>query len=246
MWATARYLRDYLLYLSVLSLVFIFMMPTASCETLPIRWMAGYCYIGPPGETYVPDYVSGRIECVPISNFVSYGDFGCEWVSIVLRYKPLYWVQVGYSVEWTLTEGVIKYFYAERYDETSGWPPDRHEFDAPEPQYGHTYRYIIYRGIRSDNYLMLIYDDSTILCSKVFYDLRPYLPVDLQAFVETTDPEIDISVSHFYDLRCGRPPAYWDRHVVIYDDPYYVDEGELGDVPDDPTIHYQFYAWNTL
>jgi|GEM_PF-3274794 len=259
---TVRMLRDYLFYLSILSLVFVPVATATASSEVNLetdRWWVGYYYLGPEkaGEQ-IADLVSGYIECVPITPPVI-NAFGVEWISIVTQYFPKpYWVQCGYGIYRISEQEAVIFFYAERMDKKTA-PKGVRNFSEVAPVLGYTYKYIVCRIYRSNDYHIVIQKEGVEqVWDYKFYDLDPYIPIDYVASVETNHYGTDIYVSHFYDLRyrtSGRR-AYsrnWGAHepkieTNRWDIGYWfcLDEGQLGDVPDDPTIHYQFYAWNTL
>ena len=177
---TVRMLRDYLFYLSILSLVFV-PVATATASTDAVlsspeividlehdRWWVGYCYLGPEkaGEQ-IADLVSGYIERVPIGLPDQVGVFVVEWTCIVTYYnKPGYWVQGGWGVILT-SDGIIPFFYAERMDKKT--EPEGNKtvqtYPDPIPEIGYAYKCIVCRIYRSDDYQVIIQKEGLSKCS---------------------------------------------------------------------------------
>ncbi|MEM2305226.1 MAG: hypothetical protein QXK51_07745, partial [Candidatus Methanomethylicia archaeon] len=59
--------------------------------SLPPPYYAGYFYYGPPGGYPPPNGVKGNIYTIDKD-----GTY-CQWVTVMLSYTPMYWVQVGYD-----------------------------------------------------------------------------------------------------------------------------------------------------
>ena len=60
----------------------------------PEHFYAGYFYYNSEGWP-PPDGVKGDIYT--IDKPVPQGQFYCQWVTVILSYRPLYWIQVGYD-----------------------------------------------------------------------------------------------------------------------------------------------------
>ena len=226
----AKYLRDYFIYLSVLSLVFVpaFSTAPASCSPSPDDYVAGYMMRGE--EWNAGGRVMGQIECVSVRG--SLADWCDEHITVILDYYPaVYFIEAGWSKQ--LGE-VFLYFW--RYDWKNDFVPVMNAI------VGHDYLIYIYRIGTSDDYRITFWDHTTneLLASVNLCNVFPYEAVDYQARVDTSTAEYDIDTSHFHNLRykVGVRGGYvlWGTHVVIVDWPYHVEE----------KYDYEFYAWNTL
>jgi len=227
----AKYLRDYFIYLSVLSLVFIpaFSTSPASCSPSPKIYVAGYAMKGE--EWNAGGRVMGQIECVPVDG--PSADWCREHVTVVLSYSLGLFIEAG----WLEKRGeVFLYVYYIRDDWVLNF------VRVMDATVGHDYLIYICRIGTSDDYHIAFWDHTTneLLASFDLTDVLPYEPVDYQARVDTSSAEYDIDTSHFHNLRykVGIRGGYvlWNSHTVIVDWPYYVEE----------IYDYEFNAWNTL
>lgn len=220
---------------SKIKYLFIYFLLILSILAVPVnaqpnnRWYAGYRYFGYSG--YAPWGVSGDILTVDINN-IPYGDFGAEWITIILQYYPdLYWIQVGYIKRWVYWWTQIDY-YVEKNDSSGHWI----KFYSG-PTVGTVHEYMIIHSAKTDpHYWDVIIDPGVnpTLEKELYVD--PYSPKDLQAFIEITDPSISVPNSHFYNLCYfeGRSWPLWDRHNPLVDSPPFYLDG---------VSHHEFYAW---
>lgn len=219
---TVKYFRDYLLYLSILSLALVYVMPPASVKAQGGRYYVGYYF--KREEWSAPILTTGEIKFVHASGFPSYGHFAAAFMCIILDYEPnLYWIQSGLD-QMRVSGGVIqRRFYVEVTD-------SQHEDDITyiediTPEDGHTYTFTICKVRFQNKYHVTIHEGITQLYSGYYY-VNPYLPRDHQAFVETSSSDIDIGTVHFSDLkyRSSRYTRYWYTHEPLEISPYDLDE----------------------
>jgi len=220
-------IKEYLLWVAVLTLA---LTPVVSVRAnSEVKYHAGYFYFSYSGNA--PWGVWAHIYTINPS--VPFNTRFSEWDAIVLRYNPEYWLQTGFrekNIGWE-----YRHFYIEKKDESGHliWAVDG------TPQAGHTYSYLIVNAFESDPHWwrVKIREGSQIKYQqRVWVD--PYIPRDLQAFVEVTGTtKICITGSHFSSLKCfaGWFWPYWDRHVKwsTPGGPYWVDDKG----------HYEFYAY---
>ncbi|MEM2849339.1 MAG: hypothetical protein QXI36_03580 [Candidatus Bathyarchaeia archaeon] len=214
-------LREYFLWLSILSILPSMMSPTTAD---PSYYYAGYAFknkewLAPWGTT---------AEIYAVNTNVPAGHLYAEWITIILSYYYKYWIQLGYLKTYTYTE---PWFYWETYD--SSGQHRTYVIGSTIP--GHTYTFIIVHATKTDLRLwdLVIREGANTIWSGEV-SVNPYEPKDHRAFVETTTTAICITGSHFSELRYfdGRSWPYWYTHVKIADLPYYVVE----------VSHHEFYA----
>jgi len=139
-------------------------------------------------------------------------DFVAEWDTILFSYSPVYFVQVGYS-KGEDTGNVLKY-YREKYD---GSGHDLYFFgDGPSQGTWHSYQITYVSGGQYTFYI-----DTG---SRGSYTVNPYTPIELQAFVETTNTHITINGSWFKQLSYydGRTWPLWLSLTTYSTPPYSV------------------------
>jgi len=188
-------------------------------QTTQTRWYAGYYYYNYEGPSCIFKGVRSRIYTinVPIAEDEAYA----EWVTVILRYYPKYWVQVGYYKGWYT--GYVLRYYIEKYDSNG------HTliilYDMGTPSHGEWHIYEIKQpayGVNWNFYIDYTYAGS--------FSTNPSCSRDLQAFVETWSPYVNIDESHFQDISYrlilyNRPVwILWDRHEPRSDDPYWICE----------------------
>jgi len=178
---------------------------------LAARYYAGYYFRG--YEWNAPWGVSADIWTINPS--VPSGDFLAEWDSVVQRYDPAYWVQLGYDKG---TYANLRY-YREKYDQNA-WSI---YFFQDGPSAGTWHDYTICHAQETDMRKWRFWIDNG---DRGYYLVEPYEPKDHQAFVETTTTSIAIGDSHFEHISYydGRTWSYWYIHVEREDYPYEVQE----------------------
>ena len=150
------------------------------------RLYAGYYHYAEERESCSRKGVYGKIytidPSIPGENFIA------EWVTVILSYRPLYWVQVGYTKGYDTDYNLI--YYCEKYDYYEYWL----HFISPGPNPGTWHRYAI---VLNPSLVWEFYIDGSL----VYADASdPIFPVDEQASVETTTSLIAIDGSHFKAL----------------------------------------------
>lgn len=185
----------------------------------PERFYAGYYYYGSEGYP-PPNGIKGDIYTIDKS--VPEGNFYCQWVTVILRYRPLYWIQIGYSKAPSTQYRVRS--YTEKWD-ANGYDIQYFSFRSSDV----TYNYWISKDSSSGIWTCGSEDWSYYLGV-----LNPNSARDYQAFSETTNTAINIDGTHFMNLcyKLGNDWQFWDRHVKRQDSPYWVSE----------VSHYEFYA----
>ncbi|MGC9014354.1 MAG: hypothetical protein ACP5KW_08300 [Thermoproteota archaeon] len=190
------------------------------------RLYVGYFYFGPPGGN-APWGVYSRILTINPAIPTYYAHL--QWVTIMLSYDRYYWLQTGYYKDGTKNNPV---FYWEVFDSSQKISYKL----SIGPTTGATYSYTIVHAQKTDPKLwdFLIRDSSgqTIFNKEISAD--PYVPIDLQAFVETTTSYINVGGTHFSYLSYynGQSWLLWNRHAAYVDPPYWLDQ----------VSHYEFKA----
>jgi len=185
----------------------------------PGHFYAGYFYYNSEGWP-PPGGVKGDI-CT-IDKPVPQGQFYCQWVIVILKYRPLYWIQVGYGKS-PDTQYKLR-SYVEKQD-VNGYDIQYFSFRYQ----GNTYTYWASKDLSSGVWICGSNDWSYYLGV-----LNPNSARDYQAFSETTVFTINIDGTHFMNIcyKLGSDWQLWDRHVVRQDYPYWVSE----------VSNYEFYA----
>jgi hypothetical protein len=206
--AVSTVLIFFLLFVDMLSLT----------DALSTRWHAGYFYAGT--EIMAPWGVNGKIYTINPQVPASTTMF--QWVTVILSYTYGYWLQVGYDKTNSLFHPTHITYYWECVSRRGSYT-HRHFSGNPGPAAGswHSYTIVYAQSSQFPERWILRVDFGTL---QTTCDVYPYNPVDLQAFVETTDSRIRIDGSHFKDLNryAGRSWPYWDRHIAYADNPYSV------------------------
>lgn len=175
------------------------------------HYYAGYYYYGyedsPP-----PNGVSADIYT--IDSWVTGANFYCQWPSVMLSYRYMYWIQVGYNKGYD-TNFALKW-YIEKIDQNGyeiRW--------KNSPLSYNTYHYYLYRSSGQTYWRVGV--------SGQFEDIiqpYPYLAIDYQAFSETTTADINIDGTHFTYISYAQGSDWrlWDQHYPRADPPYKIQE----------------------
>ncbi len=203
------------------------------------RLYAGYAYYGfsRNGIWGVRGYIlSSNIYNVPPNGF------GAEWVTIILQYKPLYWIQAGYVTRNVCYAFVFCWIERNYFIEVNdGW--GYRVWYYPGPSVGTVNRYqIINMNAYSDpfnpidpHYWEVRINSQNELVRKIVYVYPYYEGVDMSAMTEITNNGIDVELAHFSSLqRYLAGWRLWDRVGLIRVDPPF----ELKRVS-----YYEFYTW---
>ncbi len=180
------------------------------------RCHVGYVYYGYKGRKMYG--VAGYIYTINAA--VPPREGYCEWVTTILSYNPLYWIQVGYYKGYD-TNYVLRY-YIEKNDRFGYY--NQYLDIGPSAKSSHHY-IIAYAFDNNDPNKWVIEIDHGNTYFQFIY-VTPYDAYDVQAFVETSSSSISVSGSHFYDLQYSNGYAWklWDRHVAYADSPYKIVE----------------------
>lgn len=214
--------------LIIILLLAIMLCPVSLALAQAQRWYAGYYYRSYEG--WGPYGVTGRIYT--IDPYVPSYDAHFQWVTVILSYDPLYWLQLGYHRN-PPHHGLL--FYWEAFDSTIS---EHNDIQNPTPTFGEDYSHLIVSLQENEWYKFHVYetyDGQVGLIWQHEISVKPYAAVDLQAFVETTTYGINIDGTHFSGLRHyygGRGWFLWNRHVPGVDYPYQLNE----------ISHYEFQA----
>gem|GEM_PF-2467048 len=184
--------------------------------SLPPPYYAGYFYYGPPGGYPPPNGVKGNIYTIDKD-----GTY-CQWVTVMLSYTPMYWVQVGYDKSSKSNFKLLSFY--EKKDE-NGY--DFEYFNSRTP--GVTYQYWI-----SKDPSLHVWTCGSNDWSKFLNVLKPNSAVDYQAFSEMPLPTlVNIDGTHFMYLSYRIYDWWlWDRCVEHADEPYWIIK----------VSNYEFYA----
>lgn len=205
--------QEYFLWLAILSIILV---PNAAAVRgySSNRYYAGYTYGAAKWG------VKGRIKT--ISPDVPSEHFVAEWITVILDYNPLQWIQTGFLKKaWWIFS--IKQFFIEKNDDNG------HYSTAVNggPDTDTRYDYLIVHAMEYDQskWNLEIKEGTTVKYSGHLH-LDPYAPINLQAMIETTKTNIEIDGSHFQYLRyfTGRTWPYWNGYSVTESSPYEVDE----------------------
>ncbi|MEM2905499.1 MAG: hypothetical protein QW057_02470 [Candidatus Bathyarchaeia archaeon] len=190
------------------------------------RLYAGYVYLGYEGNP--PAYgVSATI--FTIDKNVLTRHLYAQWPSVVLRYRPLNRIQVGYTKGWDTNYTLV--FYVEKND-TNGHLLEFIPGVRPSPPY--TYVYWIIKNTATGGWTAGA-DAQNNLFTWDFGVLNPNDAKDYQAFSKTSTGSINIDGTHFMSLSVKYETywLYWGRHEPYWDYPYSLYE----------ISHYEFIAW---
>jgi len=197
----------------------------------PARYYAGYQYLGHEGAYGAALYG----EIYTIDPYTPKDYYMLEWITIILKYSPLYWVQLGYARGYIANVYLdVPHYYIERND------ADQYNFIILPigPRKGEWHSYYIEwpygLGEPVDITIYRFYIDSHLVWT--LNDVNPSMVNDYQAFVETTTGEICIDGSHFRELiyyEEPNRPSYWETHIPRFTRPYSLIE----------VSHYEFYAY---
>jgi len=225
-----------LLYIFI-SFVFVYnFVPYVEAQS---RLYAGYAYYG--FGSYGIWGVKGDILSSKIYNVPPNG-FGAEWVTVILKYKPFYWIQTGYVTRNVCYVFIFCWIERNYYIEVNDGYGHRVWYYSG-PRIGSVHRYqIINMNAYSDplnpidpHYWEILIDPQNELIRKTVYVYPYYEGVDMRAMIELTDNGIDVELAHFSSLqRYLAGWRLWDRVGLIQVDPPFVLER---------VSYYEFYAW---
>jgi len=206
--ATARCLRDYLLYLSILSLTLITFPIGATTTSSDAQ--AGYAFKNE--EWAAPPLTAGNITVPKMEEI--YEGYDCiAFMAIVLDYANYYYVLCGYEAYGIDWNEYTWYFIAICNDAIS-FRRVRWGF-AIDPFA--TYRYTVCHIYRSNDYQVLVEAGVNTLVNYRFNDLSPYIQVDHQAMVRINAP-VKTGLIHFEDLTYRGYRGYahnWYTHIKV-------------------------------
>ena len=191
------------------------------------RWYAGYYFYGYGSEA--PWGVRGRILTVEMN--VPFLERASQWITVILDYKPLNWLQVGYLKRWVFFWTEIN-FYVEKND-SLGYLIDYYD----GPSVGSVHTYVIVTSQKSDlHFWKVVIDPGVNPTLEIEWYIDPYIPIDFQVMIELHADSIEVPESHFYSLSYydGRVWNLWNRHLPKCDNPPFVLE---------EVSHHEFYAW---
>ncbi|TXT59444.1 MAG: exported protein of unknown function [Promethearchaeota archaeon] len=225
-------LKIFIVCLALFSWMFLPLIKVRAATTSS-KHHVGYFYYGYNTGNTLPQGL--RAEIYLVTNDIPFwtGDWYAEWISVITRYTPTYWVQKGYHRHYNIWGFLVSVYYAEEYDEG-----------------GHTLEYLgaaiylwndfrLVKGSHNRWEAIIYYFSNNQWHFHKSYTLyiSPNDAIDYQAMVETTTTSINIDGSHFRKLRYlygGTTWSYWSRHEADpYTDPYYIDEIK----------HYEFKAY---
>ncbi len=193
------------------------------------RYYAGYDYRGASGEG--PWGV--KADVFTIWPYIPAPNTLFEFVAVMVSYSPNYWIQLGFKKYTILWLPVID-FYVEIVDMLV--PRVRIHY-GEKPLKDHTYTYAIWWDTAVNSWWWMVLEGSRVVWHG--HDLTyPDDPVDIQARVETTNPNINIDWSH-YSQMCYTPEDIsgwylWNEEPVVRENEwYYVIEKS----------YYEFYAF---
>ena len=182
---------------------------------LPITYAtryAGYLYHGTEGWP-PPHGVAGDIMTVDKSATEDY--HYSQWVTVILSYRPLYWIQVGYrKANYTNYE---LQFYVEKYDEKGHFIMP---YGSPTP--GTHYEYWISKNPTTGEWTAGV----TNVFTHYFGVLNPNIARDYHALCEVKYYPLNLDGTHFRDLvyKLRYDWRLWDTYTVREDSPYDVIE----------------------
>jgi hypothetical protein len=182
------------------------------------RYYAGYALFSYDSQLTGPYGVSAKIYT--INKNVPTGQLYAQWPTVMLSYAAGYWIQVGYTKGYDTN--YQPRWYAEKLDATGykkTW------WNTSSPSAGTTYTY----WIRRTNPTSGVWTGGvSSYWTWTFGTLNPNVPVDYQAFSETSDTRINIGGTHFSSLSVlsynGIDWIPWYRHVPWVDLPYTLTE----------------------
>jgi hypothetical protein len=152
------------------------------------------------------------------------GEFGCEWIMIVLSYANGYYIQCGYTEQDECPD--TRNWFIELRDVDNTDPVDFSIYTPSAPVVGTTYFYQI--DSPSGGWNLICKEGATTKWSTT-KSSNPSTYSGLQAMCETTDTDVTIDGSRFrylsyYTTAGGGDWRLWDDYNAAKDSPYTLTE----------------------
>ena len=158
------------------------------------RYYAGYYHYGYRNTSYDRTGVAGHIYT--INPYVGVGNNLLEWVTVVLKYYPTYWVQIGY-IKGAYSNYELHYYYEKK--NVNGYSGLKILSSGPAEGTWHSYAIRRAYPPGSPNNLWRLYIDGVEI---VAFKMDPYYSDDEEAFIELyyAYSGTNIDGSHFKGL----------------------------------------------